>query len=65
MDDKTSHPTAIEDQLDRKLEDTLARLRSFPGEDPEQAAEEFAHSEVTFEDPLRARRAEADRGQQP
>jgi hypothetical protein len=51
---------AMEGNLERKLEDTLARLRSFQGEDPEQAAEEFARSEVTIEDPLRARRAGAE-----
>ncbi|HEX6899189.1 MAG TPA: hypothetical protein VF789_05725 [Thermoanaerobaculia bacterium] len=50
----------MEGNLDRKLAQTLDRLRTFPGEDPDQAAEDFARREVTIEDPLRARRAGAE-----
>jgi hypothetical protein len=50
----------MEGSLDRKLGETVERLRTFPGEDPDRAAEEFARREVTIEDPLRARRAGAE-----
>jgi|SRR5436305_11287710 len=45
------------------LEPNLQRLVELLGsfeEDPERDVEAFAHSEVTFEDPLRARRVRAE-----
>ena len=51
---------AMEGGLERKLEGILERLRSFKREDSARAADEFSRSEVTHEDPLRARRAGAE-----
>ena len=50
----------MEGNLDRTLAEAVDRLRKFPGEDPDRAAEDFARREVTIEDPLRARRAGAE-----
>jgi hypothetical protein len=51
---------AMEGGLERKLEGILERLRSFQREDPARAADEFSRSEVTYKDPLQARRAGAE-----
>jgi post-segregation antitoxin (ccd killing protein) len=51
---------AMEGNLERKLEGTLALLGSFQGENDTEAAEEFSRSEATIEDPLRAHKAGAE-----
>lgn len=47
---------ALAINLEPSLQRTLELLGSFE-DDPERSAEEFARAEVTFDDPLRARRA--------
>jgi hypothetical protein len=51
--------TALAGNLEPNLQSLVERLGSYE-EDSERDAEDFAHAEVTFEDPLRARRARAE-----
>jgi len=51
--------TALAGNLEPNLQSLVELLGSFE-EDPERDAEDFARAEVTFEDPLRARRARAE-----
>jgi transcriptional regulator with XRE-family HTH domain len=50
---------ALAVNLEPNLQRTVELLGSFK-DDPERDVEEFARAEVTFEDPLRARRAGAE-----
>ena len=50
--------TAFASNLEPQLQSLDDRLASFE-EDPERDVEDFAQAEVTFEDPLRARRVRA------
>jgi hypothetical protein len=51
--------TALAGNLEPNLEHLVERLRSFE-DDPERDVEDFARAEITFEDPLRARRVRAE-----